>query len=163
MKNFLIAASILLVVSCKQDASLDYVVISGKVSNLGDSELTINTNDRSFTETLELSSDGSFTDTLYVKSPSYVLYDSQHPVFLHLEPGYNLNISYDNDDFENTLSITGTGAEANNYLREKKSLTKEKFGNSKDTYSLNEEEFKEKMLALKTTQDSMLSPIADLA
>ncbi|MFH4969111.1 TlpA disulfide reductase family protein [Gaetbulibacter sp. M240] len=163
MKNLLIAISILLVISCKQDANVDYVVISGKVANLGDSELTINTNDRSFTETLELSSDGSFTDTLYVKSPSYVLYDSQHPVFLHLEPGYNLNISYDNNDFENSLSITGKGAEANNYLIEKKSLTKEKFGNSKDTYSLNEEEFKEKMLALKTTQDSLLNATANLA
>ncbi|GAA4282138.1 TlpA family protein disulfide reductase [Gaetbulibacter aestuarii] len=157
MKYLLSILTILLFASCKPDATVDYVVISGKITNPGNGELTINTYDRSFREALDLSDEGDFIDTLYVKSPSYVLYDGQHPIFLHLEPGYNLNISYDNADFDNTLSITGTGAEANNYLRTKKTLTSENFGSSKDAYSMSEADFKAKAEKLKTSQDSLLN------
>ena len=127
MKKLLTALVLISLFSCKQEPKVDYVVLSGKITNPGTGELTINAYDRSFKETIDLADDGTFTDTINVTKPSYVLYDGQHPVFLHLEPGYNLNITYDGADFDNTLKITGTGAEANNYLSEKKTLTSEKF------------------------------------
>ncbi|MBU2951055.1 TlpA family protein disulfide reductase [Tamlana agarivorans] len=157
MKKLLILALAISVFSCKTETKPDYILISGKITNKLPSELSINTQDRSFTEAINVAADGTFKDTLTVENGSYVLYDGKNPIFLHLESGYNLNINYDAKDFQNSLIITGEGAPENNYLAEKLKKTRELLGMNASLYALSEKDYKEKQLAIKDTLTTILN------
>ncbi|MDO6759535.1 TlpA disulfide reductase family protein [Tamlana sp. 2_MG-2023] len=157
MKKLLILAFAISVFSCKTETKPDYILISGKITNKLPSEVSINTQDRSFSEPIDVAADGTFFDTLTVEKGAYVLYDGKNPVFLHFEPGYNLNINYDANDFQNSLVITGEGAPENNYLAEKLKKTRELMGDNASLYSLSEEEYKVKQLAIKESLLTLLN------
>ncbi|GAA4969094.1 TlpA disulfide reductase family protein [Algibacter aquimarinus] len=159
MKKLLILALIITISACKEEPKVDYTVVTGKITNKASGDFSIQSFDRTFEKTLEVSEDGTFADTLTVDGNSYVLYDGKNPIFMHLESGYNLNVTYDATDFDNTLTITGKGSEINNYLLSKRKNQKELFGNSKDTYSLDEAEYKEKMGSIKDTQLALLESV----
>lgn len=154
----IVTAIVLLVaiIACKEEPKVEYAIITGKILNKDFENLTIQNYDRTFEETLDISENGSFIDTVLVEGNSYVLYDGKNPVFMHLEPGFNINVNYDAKDFENSIEITGKGSEVSNYLVLKRKKEKELFGNAKDTYSLNEEEYKEKLNIIKEAQIQLL-------
>ena len=106
MKKLLILVLIITITACKEEPKVDYTVITGKITNKTSGDFSIESFDRTFEKTLEVSEDGTFADTLIVDGNSYVLYDSENPIFMHLESGYNLNVTYDAIDFDNTLTIT---------------------------------------------------------
>ncbi|GAA4899504.1 hypothetical protein GCM10023311_26030 [Flaviramulus aquimarinus] len=157
MKKLLFLAFALALIACKEDPKVDYAVISGKITNKLNGDVSINSLDRSFTENITISNDGIFQDTLSTDINSYVLFDGVNPIFLSIEPGYNLIINYDAKDFSNTLSIRGTGSEVNNYLAAKRKNEKKLFGNGSAVYSLGETALKDKLLAIKSSQDSLLN------
>ena len=159
MKKLLFFAFTLVLFACKEDATIDYAIISGKITNKEIGDVTINSYDITLTETLSVSEDGRFTDTLSTEISSYVLYDGKNPIFLHLEPGYNLTINYNAQDFDNSLSISGKGSETNNYLFVKRKNEQKLFGQANETYILSESQFKEKFLTIKKSQDSLLNNI----
>ncbi len=144
--------------SCNNKPEVDYAIISGKITNKPLGEISINSMDRSFSEPLVIAEDGTFVDTLTLGQHSYVLYDGKNPVFLNLQPGFNLNIKYDANNFENTLSITGHGFEVNNYLIAKRKTQRELFGNPNETYLLNEADFTKKAAMVK---NGLLDVLAD--
>ena len=80
-------------------------MISGEITNRPVGELTINSEDRSFKETIAVTPVGAFTDTLSTDINSYVLYDGSNPIFLNIESGYNLHITYDANDFDNMINF----------------------------------------------------------
>lgn len=151
MKKLALIAFAITILSCqeKTNTASDYAIISGQITNKP-SSITINTFDKSFSKPLNISEDGSFKDTINTSTTNYVLYDGQNPIFLYVEPGYDLNISYNTKDFNQSLQISGTGAEANNYLIEKNKLERQLFGNARQTYELNELEYKTKIDSVKT-------------
>ncbi|AUS06707.1 TlpA family protein disulfide reductase [Pseudotamlana carrageenivorans] len=157
MKKILLLALAVSAFSCKTETKPDYIVISGKITNKLPAELSINTQDQSFTEVIEVAADGTFTDTLTVEKGSYVLYDTKNPVFLYLDSGYNLNINYDAADFKNSLVISGEGAAENNYLIKKREKTPLLIGDNASFYSLNEADFKNKQLAIKDSLTALLN------
>lgn len=156
MKNLLIFFLLATILSCKEDSKVDYAIVSGKITNKDIGNVTIQSYDRAFVETLDVFNDGSFIDTLYGKGNSYVLYDGKNPVFIYIEPGFNINVSYDANAFENSITITGKGSEVNNYLVSKRINERKLFGNANDTYSLNEQEYKEKLKVIKESQLQLL-------
>lgn len=158
MKKFLIPLILLSFLSCdkKAEKTVDYAVISGKITNK-DGVVTINSADRTFSEPLEFSADGTFVDTLDIDKNSYVIFDGSNPIFIHLEPGYNLNVNYDANNFENTLTFSGEGAEVNQYLLARNKNSKTLLGaNRFDAYKLDEADFKAKFNAIKASNDSIL-------
>ena len=157
MKKLLFLVFLITFIACKDEAKQDYAIISGNISNLNNTEVTINSNDRTFTKTLSISSEGKFSDTLSTDINTYVLYDGKNPIFLNIESGYNLTINYDAYNFDNTLSITGNGSEVNEYIVAKRKNEKVLFGESEETYSLEEVAFKEKLRSIKKSQVSLLS------
>jgi len=157
MKKLLFIAFAIALVGCEKDVKADYAIISGKITNKQKGDLTINTEDRSFKEILTVSPEGTFTDTLDTDVRSYVLFDGSHPVFINVEPGYNLDITYDANNFENTIKITGVGSEVNNYLLAKRKTEVELSRANQEIYSLDEAGFKARMLAFKSTQEDFLS------
>lgn len=163
MKKILLIALTFALLGCQKDIKEEYAIITGTITNKPLGELTINSYDRTFTKTLTPSEDGTFTDTLSMAKSSYVLFDGKTPVFLYVEPGYHLTINYDGLDFENSLEITGKGAEANNYLLAKSKSEKELLGNRFDTYLMDEEDFKAKFKAVKTSHEALLNSTQGLS
>jgi len=135
MKKLLFIAFAIALIGCKTEAKPDYAIISGKITNKQAGDLTINSEDRTFKETLSVTADGTFTDTLSTDISSYILYDGTNPIFLNIEPGNNLNITYDASDFDNTIAISGVGSEINNYLVAKRKVEKELSKKNKEIYS----------------------------
>lgn len=161
-KNLLIATAIAFI-GCKQETNIDYAIISGKIANKPVGEVSINSFDRAFTKTINFSEDGTFKDTIKVDIKSYVLYDGTNPIFLHLEAGNDLNISYDAQDFANSLSISGKGSEISNYLIAKRKNEQELFGSASETYILSEADFKTKLNDIKEANETLLSASKDLS
>ncbi|GAA4943593.1 hypothetical protein GCM10023314_15790 [Algibacter agarivorans] len=157
MKKLFFLAFAIALIACKEETKVDYAIISGKITNKTIEDLSINSYDRSFTENIAVSDDGSFQDTLSTDLNAYVLFDGKNPVFLSIEPRYHLTINYDAKDFANTLSITGKGAEVNNYLITKRKIEQKLFGNGREIYSFDEAYFKEKLMAIKNAHDSLLN------
>jgi thiol-disulfide isomerase/thioredoxin len=159
MKKTLILLTILAIISCKEEPKVDYVIISGKITNKEKGDVSIMTYDRSFEEKLDISDEGTFVDTVDVKESSYVLYDGKNPVFLYLEPGYNLNISYDAKDFDKSISINGKGSETSNYLVLKRKNEKNLIGKAEDLYTLSENDYKAKLNFIADEQQKILDSL----
>ncbi|SEQ40355.1 Thiol-disulfide isomerase or thioredoxin [Hyunsoonleella jejuensis] len=163
MKKILIALSITLCFACnkKEEPTIDYAVISGKITNKN-GVVTINSFDRTFSEPLDVAADGSFTDTLSTDKNSYVIFDGTNPVFIYVEPGYNVNVNYDAKDFENTITFSGEGAVVNSYLLAKNKNEKALLGNRYDAYLLDEADFKAKFQTIKKSSDSLLNTFENI-
>jgi len=157
MKKLLFIAFAIALIGCKTEAKLDYAIISGKIANKQAGDLTINSEDRTFKETLSVTADGTFTDTLSTDISSYILYDGTNPIFLNIQPGNNLNITYDASDFDNTIAISGVGSEINNYLVAKRKAEKELSKKNQEIYSLEEDMYLERMMAFKNSQEELLN------
>lgn len=157
MKKIILILGLIICFSCdkKVENKVDYAIVSGTIANKT-GVVTINSFDRTFSEPLEFSSDGSFVDTLSADKNSYVIFDGTNPVFIHVQPGYNFNVSYDVKDFENTLKFSGNGADVNTYLLEKNKNEKALLGNRFETYKLDETAYKTKFKAIKASSDSLL-------
>jgi len=163
MKKLLFIAFAIALVGCEKEVKADYAIISGKITNKQKGDLTINSEDRSFKETLAVSPEGTFIDTLDTDIRSYILYDGSHPVFLNVEPGDNLNITYDANNFDSTIKITGVGSEVSNYLLAKRKSEVELSKANQEIYSLDEAGFKVRMSAFKSTQEEALNNFKGLS
>lgn len=157
MKKLLCITFAVALIGCKKEVKPDYAIVSGKITNKTIGNVTLGNYDRTFEETLDVSEDGSFIDTIQVKENNYVLFDGKNPVFMYLDSGFNINVSYDVKDFDSTISITGEGSEISNYLITKREIEKNGFGNAKETYTLDEDSFKDKIKTIKKEQDSVLN------
>ncbi|WP_298555730.1 TlpA disulfide reductase family protein [uncultured Algibacter sp.] len=155
-KLFFIAIAITLI-GCKNEVKPEYAIISGKITNKQNGDLTINTEDRSVEEKIDVAPDGTFTDTLSTDISSYILFDSKNPVFLKVKSGDNLNITYDATDFENSLVITGNGAEINNYIIAKRKTEMDLSKKSAEIFQKNEADYKTSMLEFKASQEKLLN------
>ena len=163
MKKIFLIAAVIAFIGCKQEAHMDYAIISGKITNKPIGEVTINSFDRTFTKTINFSDDGTFKDTIKTDINAYVLYDGTNPIFIYIEPGTDLNITYDAKDFENSLSITGKDSDISKYLMAKRKNEQNLFGSAQETYTLNESDFKTKLKSIEQSQDSLLNSFKNIA
>jgi len=96
-------------ISCKQEAPIDYTIISGNILNKDVGELTLNSMYRSFMDTLHVAENGSFVDTLKVKTGTYMLYAGK--VVDIPATGFFAAIGHkpNTDIFKNYLNLDETG------------------------------------------------------
>lgn len=129
--------------SCKEEEEqiIDYAVISGKVDNSAGGELILRNTYSMSMDTLQLQEDGSFADTVKVEPGHYLLVHDRSFQPIYLEPGFELNTSFDAENFDSTLAFSGTGAEINNYLLEKTKEQKEFQEEGRSVYDLSEEDY----------------------
>lgn len=144
-------------ISCKQEAPIDYAIISGNILNKDVGELTLNSMDRSFMDTLHVAENGNFVDTLKVKTGTYMLYDGKNLSKVYIDIGNKINISYDAADFKNTLTFSGIGSEVSSYLVSKQNKEKEIRGDGGKVFKLEEADFKAKYNEIKTALNELLS------
>ncbi|MCF6169320.1 TlpA disulfide reductase family protein [Lutibacter sp.] len=155
MNKIFLIITVITMISCKQETPVDYVVVHGKITNKN-KELTLNSRDRSIKEVIRVADDGSFSDTLYLDTNTYILFDGKNRVLLYLEKGNNINISFDTNDFENTIAISGKGSAINNYLLTKEKIGKEIIGSGTEVYLLGEKDYKIKFKKLKSTLEELI-------
>lgn len=125
MKKTLIAIGALTIIACQQAPKevKDYVTFSGKISDKNSDSLLVRS--RSYTKKIQVNEDGTFKDTLKVETGLYNIFDGSESSTVFLKNGYDLELSLDTKQFDESIKYTGEGAENNNFLAEK-SLLEEK-------------------------------------
>ncbi|WP_053977759.1 redoxin family protein [Mangrovimonas xylaniphaga] len=118
--------SLLLIASafaCKQEAPpKDYVTFSGQITKPNSDSLTVR--NRTYSKTIKVATDGSFSDTLKVDPGVYSLFDGAESTMMYLKNGYDIKLTLDTNQFDETVSYSGAGSENSNFLA-KKSLKEE--------------------------------------
>ncbi|TYA71980.1 TlpA family protein disulfide reductase [Seonamhaeicola marinus] len=152
MKKLLLIAIAIVLASCKAEPK-DYVTLSGKITNKYGDNIVIRT--REFSKTIPLNEDGSFSDTLKVKAGVYNLFDGNESTNLFLKNGYNINLTLDTKEFDETIAYTGEGAESSNYLAKKTLL--EEASLTPGLLDLEEDKFKAKISEIKVSFSELLN------
>lgn len=117
MKKIVLLLSIISIVACKEEAPKDYVTLSGKITNQNSDSLVVRT--RGYSKTIKVNEDGTFSDTLKVEAGMYNIYDGNESTNAYLKNGFDINLTLDTKEFDETVKYTGTGAEHSNFLAEK--------------------------------------------
>lgn len=111
--NLILALSI---VSCKTDAPKDYATLSGMLNNKKSDSIIIASN--SYSKTLYIAEDGSFNDTLKLDKGVYSIYDGTTSTPIFLDNGFNINVTLDGNNLNESVNFEGFGAEHSQFLVE---------------------------------------------
>ena len=122
MKKILLLLCTITIVACQQEPK-DYVTLSGKITNKNSDSLVVRT--RTYSKTIKVNEDGTFKDTLKVEDGIYNLFDGSESTNLFLKNGFELDLTLDTKEFDETIKYSGLGSEHSNYLAAK-SLKEEK-------------------------------------
>lgn len=165
MKKLLFTLIVLTIISCtKEEKPVDYVVFSGKIENPDGGKFSV----RSSTKVLKdfnVMEDGSFTDTLKNIEEGYFTFKyANETSSIYLKPGFNINLSINPNEFDESIIYTGNGNNENNYLAQKL-LNEEALGKI-STYqylgTLSEKEFVHKMDSVKVLKTNYLESQTEL-
>lgn len=117
----------------------DAVKFEAKISNKNGDVLYIKQNNKSIQE-IKIDDKGIFKASFPVQEGMYQLFDGVEYAQLFLKNGYNLKMTMDASQFDETIKFEGKGSAENNYLAQE-TIADEKFGYDK-LLSLDEDIFK---------------------
>lgn len=145
-----LAIAALTVVSCQQEPK-NYVTFSGKITNQNSDSLIIGSRtDRNFKKRISVAEDGSFSDTLKIaESGSFYVYDGKESTSLYLKNGYDVKMTLNTEQFDETVTYTGNGADTNNYLAQK-ALSQEAVFSDQSMFTLSKEDFGTKLTTIES-------------
>ncbi|GAB1307353.1 TlpA disulfide reductase family protein [Urechidicola sp. KH5] len=113
MKKITLLFAGIILASCATEPK-DYVTLSGKIENQNSDSLVIRS--RAYSKTIAVAADGSFKDTLKVEDGLYNLFDGSESTGIYLKNGYDLKITIDTKEFDETIIYKGNGSDNNNFL-----------------------------------------------
>lgn len=152
MKKLLIlCCAVLIGIACKEEPK-DYVTLSGKITDKNSDSLIVRS--RTYSKTIKVDENGVFNDTLKVEPGFFNLFDGNESTSVFLKNGYDLNLTLDTKEFDETLKYSGKGSETNNYLAKKALLQESKF--TPALFDLEEEAFKKESLNIKNVFEQLL-------
>ncbi|WP_163407112.1 TlpA family protein disulfide reductase [Flavobacterium ajazii] len=157
-KIFLILAIAIIIAAGKKATSMEYVTLSGKIANRNSDSLIIAQN--KFVKTIKVGKDGSFADTLKVKEGDYILFDGKEKTKVYLKNGYDLKVTFDAKQLEQTIKYEGNGRLENNYLADRTRLEIKTFDSS--SMDTSKAEFDSKMQSVKAQLNTMLTSSKDI-
>ncbi|TYB73186.1 TlpA family protein disulfide reductase [Bizionia myxarmorum] len=117
MNKTLILISVLSILACKEEAPKDYATFTGKITNKNSDSLLIRTRD--YSKTIAVNADGTFSDTLKVKTDIYNVFDGTESTSVFLKNGYEIDMTIDTEKFDESVKFSGTGSEHSNFLAQK--------------------------------------------
>ena len=162
MKKLWLFIAAIAIISCKTETA-DYALVSGKILNADDTkEINIVSADRSVVKKVALSEDGSFSDTLKTAG-QYSIYQKRNVTPIYVEAGDNVSVNFDAKEFAKTLSITGKGSSASNYLVAKNNVEKEMMGKGTEVYTKGEADYMKVFYGIKTAQKNLLAEAKDIS
>lgn len=113
MQKLLLLTAAIAIIACKQEPK-DYVALSGKIIDKNSDSVVVRS--RTFSKTIKVSADGTFSDTLKVETGVYNFYDGNESTNLFLKNGFDITMTLDTKEFDETVKYSGTGAEHSNFL-----------------------------------------------
>ncbi|WP_103864798.1 TlpA disulfide reductase family protein [Aquimarina sp. I32.4] len=129
MKKLVIALiAIAVTASCTKEVTKDYVTLSGKITDKNSDSLMIVT--RGFKKVIKVNEDGSFKDTLKVAAGKHTFFDGKEQTTMYLKNGYDVQITLDTKQFDETIIYNGIGADASNYLAKRALMEEESLRDS---------------------------------
>ncbi|KAA1246608.1 TlpA disulfide reductase family protein [Aquimarina sp. RZ0] len=123
----LLVIIIAVVYSCKKSELSNNLIFSGKIENPSSDTLNILNKNREIVKSIILNKDGTFRDTLNVPEGFYSLKEGKEWTQIYLKPKYDLSLTLNVKEFDESIKYEGAGANENNYLA-KKALLEEGFG-----------------------------------
>jgi thiol-disulfide isomerase/thioredoxin len=118
MKQLLLLLFAVSFMSCNDAPKIDYALFSGKIANFDAETFSVSGND--IDREIKINTDGTFTDTLkLVQSGFYTLKIGRETSSVYLKNGYDLKMTIDTNQFDETITYNGLGATENNYLAAK--------------------------------------------
>ncbi|MFC2110552.1 TlpA family protein disulfide reductase, partial [Bacteroidota bacterium] len=161
-KNILIILSLVFLWSCKQEVPVDYVLLSGNISNSKGGDLYITTLD-GFLKTISVKEDGSVADTLFIEEDGlHTIMFQRNKVTPFLSKGSVIHFKVDNSDFANTMTFTGDNQELNNYFAYKAKNDFNFMENRKETYNVDEQTFEKAIKDIATDYEEKFNAIANI-
>ena len=139
----------ILLIACNSSEENKSVSISGTITNPVDNKVQLSSADMKLV--FQLDENNSFDTTLTLNEGRYNLRHGRESTKIYLVPGTDLNITVNNDLFDESISYTGTGATNSIFLAKKYLHREENNMDSKALFSQNEEDF------LKTLDDQAIS------
>ena len=131
MKKLTLLLVAIIVASCANEPK-DYVTLSGKITDKSSDSVIVRT--RTFSRTIAVNEDGTFSDTLKVEAGVYNFFDGNESANIYLKNGYELNITLDTKEFDESIAFTGSGAESNIFLAKKALVTEKLLDQDFDTF-----------------------------
>lgn len=139
MRNILLLLFFITLISCENDYKTSYVIIGGELINNNSS--TVNISGNGFEKEIFVSEDGSFSDTLFVnKNDYYSLRIGRESSSVYLRKGGTLTLMIDIEQFDESLTYSGSIAPENNYLAAKYLVSEQEMAFDK-VYVLSQEKF----------------------
>jgi len=125
LKKTIVFLFVISLFSCKNDVKKEYATISGKITNHKGNDGSLQK--EKFKKIIKINEDGVFSDTIHLSDKGEIFYfsDGNEYTQVYLKNGYDLKLTLDTKEFDETVKYSGKGAPNNNYLAEK-SLLKER-------------------------------------
>ncbi len=159
MRNkILIGLATLTMIACKQEGK-DYVTFSGKITNKNSDKVMIFNRESGYKKIIKVAEDGTFKDTLRVKTGFYDFNDGREYAQIYLESGSDIKMSLDAKQFDETIKFEGKGSEGSNFLTEKMLKKEQVLGNLRALYSADEKVFLDKVNAYKNDLEKSLKKV----
>jgi len=134
------------------------VKLSGIITNPNGDEALIK-NDSGFVKYFELDKKGKFKDTLSIpKNGFYTFSDGRETSTIYLENGFNIKLSVNTEEFDETINYEGIGSDCNNFLAQKYMINELNFADY-SIYNLDEKEFLHKQDSINDLFSKMLDKV----
>ncbi len=155
---FAILVVVLALVSCDGKKDVNYALVSGKITNPNSNEVVI-IKDRKLVKKMTLTKDGTFKDTIFNANGYYTFSDSRETTVMYLEDGFDVKITIDTKQFDETVTYSGVGEKANNYLAKKLLKEEKEMPAAAKLYALDETAFVEKLNTFKSGLEADLKSV----
>lgn len=143
--------------SCSSDSKINGALLSGNITNFSSDNIIIKGIQYKYNDTIKIAKNGKFSDTLKVKTGNYYLVNDNNTVEVFIDKGYDIKVTFDANDLNNTLSITGEGANISNYLLQKSKTKLDVITDKQTFFSLDTDEFKLKSRQVRDSLSSLVS------
>ena len=90
MRKLIYLFAIILVASCTTEPK-DYVTFSGTITDKSSDSVVLRT--RTYSKTIAVNADGTFSDTLKVETGVYSLYDGNESTSVFLKNGFDIQVT----------------------------------------------------------------------
>jgi thiol-disulfide isomerase/thioredoxin len=125
--TLLLIIIIAFIYSCKKSELNNNLIFSGKIENPNSDTLNILNKNQDIIKSIILNKNNTFRDTLNLSEGFYSLKNGKESTQIYLKPKYDLSLTLNTKEFDESIKYEGKGANENNYLA-KKALLEESFG-----------------------------------
>ncbi|MGB0879838.1 MAG: TlpA family protein disulfide reductase [Polaribacter sp.] len=154
--------TVLMIASCSEKHSEEYITLAGKLENNKDSLITIYSPLKKI-KTMAIDADGTFKDTLKVEKAAVYTFQTSRTnrAPIYLKNGYDLKLYGNADEFITSFTFEGKGAANSNFVIAQITQS-QKNGSPATILALEQEAFEKKINAMTQSFDSILGSYKDL-